>query len=597
MRRSKAGSSCRAPYCMATFALLLSLVVVALALASVSAFASWPSAGLPIATGPADQRLPVGLTAPGGDAQIFWVEVGSPYAAVTQRITIEGTTASGWPAGGRGVVESPGAVSSPEVTNDGAGGYLLAWYDYRATGPKGIYAVRVDAQAALVPNWNPSGTPVCTTFDAQGGGPLNDLVRVCSDGSGGAYVAWTDSRNTPPMSTIVYDVFAQHLLDDGTRDPAWPSDGLALTGGSGYKYPQALIADGAGGFWLVTENPLATDQLRVTQHQSDGSVSATWISPHYAAQYVPRAAADGSGGVLLVWDDCLDCLAGTNAISAIRLVSGAQPAFGWPVGGRRVVTSARNLSVPTITAAGGGAAVVAWLEDLGNQDGYQARRIESNGALAAGWPAGGRTFATNDILFGWPLIVPDGAGGAMFAFRRNLPNLFGSRVTAAGTVPPAIPDTGVPLCSLSGDQFLESLVSDGMNGAYVLWDDRRDEPTNHSDIYAMRFTREGTVGSTTGVDPPSSPGGLALSRPSPNPTSGSVVFQLSLPVAARARVEVHDLSGRLVITLWDAVAPAGVLPLEWDGRDRDGRILSAGIYLLRARVGDEEASQRIALVK
>ena len=171
-------------------------------------------------------------------------------------------------------------------------------------------------------------------------------------------------------------------------------------------------------------------------------------------------------------------------------------------------------------------------------------------------------------------------------------------MTATGVVPAAFPDTGLSLCSLSGDQFIVSLVSDGLNGAYVMWEDRRDEPTSHSDVYAMRFTREGGVGSDTSVTPPAPPPSrIALGRPAPNPTSGSCTFQLSLPARARVRVDVLDLSGRVVSTLLDEAESPGTIPLRWTGRDRDRKSVASGIYLVRARAGNDEVVRRIALIQ
>src|SRR5262249_5582465 len=177
---------------------------------------------------------------------------------------------------------------------------------------------------------------------------------------------------------------------------------------------------------------------------------------------------DGAGGIFVTWHDCRDCpTVQADAVYVMRLGPGAQPRPGWPAGGIRVAASSRDDRNPVVTATANGAVVVAWLETGGSTDDeVVAKRGDADGSTPLGWPAGGRGFATSsDILDGWPLIVPDGAGGAMFAFRRNWPNLFGSRVTSAGAVPAAFPHTGLSLCSLSNDQFMQSLVSDGLNGA------------------------------------------------------------------------------------------------------------------------------------
>jgi len=570
-------------------------MVVSAMIAAVPARAAWPPSGLPLATGPTNQSQPVGLTGPLGELHAFWVDLGpASFVLRSQHVTLAGAPAPGWPAEGRGIVTPPAAIAAPILTADVSGGAIVAWYDYRSSGgPRGIYAIRVDAEAAVLPGWNSSGTRVCTSTNAQGLGPLNDLVAACSDGAGGAFVAWTDARNTPPASTLIYDVFAQHVLSDGSLDPAWPAAGLGLTTGSGYKYPHGLIDDDAGGFWLVTEQSGATSRIAATHHDSDGTELGRWTSPSFASR--ATAISDGAGGIFMAWRDCRDCFGGSDAIYALRLGGNAVPGFGWPSDGLAIGNSPGGDDLPVIVATGDGAAMIAWLVPGSPLDAYVARRVEADGSFAASWQPGGQTFAiSTDILSGWPLITPDGDSGAMFALRRNMPNLFGSRVTAAAEVPAAFPDTGLSLCTLSGGQFPEALVSDGRGGAFLMWDDRRDFGTSLSDVYLTRFTRDGEVGPTTGVEPPPPPTrGLAMSAPRPNPASSATTFTLTLPAASRARVEVIDLTGRRVAVLHDGDLEAGGHELHWDGRDRGRHRVPPGVYLLRASAGGASVVRRL----
>jgi hypothetical protein len=562
-------------------------LAIALVVAAAPAQAAWPPSGLPVATGAADQTLPIGLTGPNGQLQAFWVDVGSPtHSLDSQHLTIQGTVAPGWPAGGRGVVTIAAGISSPKVTPDGSGGAILAWHDYRS-GAHGTYAIRVDSEAAVMPGWNPAGTAICSET-----GSFDDLVAVCGDGAGGAFVAWTDARNTPPMGTLVYDVFAQHVLPNGSLDPNWPVTGRGLTSGPGFKYPHVLVADGSGGFWLETENSNATSQIAITHHGADGIETSRWTSPSFASS--GTGVSDGAGGIFLTWKDCRDCATGSNAIYAIRLAPGGAPAAGWPVGGAAIAISTDTVDFPVIIRTEDGAAMIAWLRTGVAPDAYIARRIEANGSFASAWLAGSRTFAVSSgILSGWPLIAPDGAGGAMFAFRRNTPNLFGSRVDAFAQVPPAFPDTGLSLCSLSGNQFPVSLVSDGLNGAYLLWQDLRDYSNSQFDVYATRFTRDGIVGATTEV--PGTPllPGLALSAPRPNPASGSSSFELTLPAAGHVLVEVLDVAGRQLVVLHDGALDAGPHAFRWDGFDESRRRMPPGVYLVSARTTNAIVGRRI----
>src|SRR5262249_35610887 len=156
------------------------------------------------------------------------------------------------------------------------------------------------------------------------------------------------------------------------------------------------------------------------------------------------AVSDGAGGVFFTWQDCSAC-PGAAAIRVIRLGSAALPLPGWGAQGVAAVQSTDNIELPSIIASENGGGIVAWLTDRpGLNDWFSAQRFEGDGAVPAGWPANGRVYAVGtDGLFGWPLLATDGAGGALFAFRQNTPNLYGSAIRVDGVVPPAFPDTGL----------------------------------------------------------------------------------------------------------------------------------------------------------
>jgi flagellar hook assembly protein FlgD len=58
---------------------------------------------------------------------------------------------------------------------------------------------------------------------------------------------------------------------------------------------------------------------------------------------------------------------------------------------------------------------------------------------------------------------------------------------------------------------------------------------------------------------------------------------------------VHDVRGRLVARLTRKRLDGGSTVLSWDGRDRDGRAVPAGIYLVRATT-QAEAGEAVARV-
>lgn len=78
---------------------------------------------------------------------------------------------------------------------------------------------------------------------------------------------------------------------------------------------------------------------------------------------------------------------------------------------------------------------------------------------------------------------------------------------------------------------------------------------------------------------------LVGARVAPNPTRGPAAIEVFLAGVATAapvpaRVRIVDLQGRLVREIHDGALPRGVQRLDWDGRDRSGRAVAAGVYLV-----------------
>ncbi len=123
----------------------------------------------------------------------------------------------------------------------------------------------------------------------------------------------------------------------------------------------------------------------------------------------------------------------------------------------------------------------------------------------------------------------------------------------------------------------------------------------HNSRYRLNEIRaciDSLITMTAGVDDAPLARGLALSA-SPNPFRGDATIALANPgsAGARAVVTVHDLQGREIATLLDGTAATGTTHLRWDGRGRAGAPMPAGIYLVRARIGDATLSRRLVRVQ
>jgi glucose/arabinose dehydrogenase len=96
--------------------------------------------------------------------------------------------------------------------------------------------------------------------------------------------------------------------------------------------------------------------------------------------------------------------------------------------------------------------------------------------------------------------------------------------------------------------------------------------------------------------PSESRANLSLSsRPNPFSDAVEITFRASTP--SYVRLELFDLSGRLVRRLLDASVPAGPQRARWDGLDRSGRRAPPGVYIARLESAAGVESRRLLRVR
>ena len=71
----------------------------------------------------------------------------------------------------------------------------------------------------------------------------------------------------------------------------------------------------------------------------------------------------------------------------------------------------------------------------------------------------------------------------------------------------------------------------------------------------------------------------------------------ALPAAARVRLRVFDVRGRMIRTLVDGLRPAGTNQATWDGRDNTGRRVASGTYYARLIADGQVSVRTLVLVK
>jgi hypothetical protein len=233
--------------------------------------------------------------------------------------------------------------------------------------------------------------------------------------------------------------------------------------------------------------------------------SAQWIPngfpvcdlPLCGGEY-PLVCSDGAGGAFVVWVDYSHYATNYGDVAIQHLTASGSIASGWPVGGI-IVSNAPELQAATgIVPDGEGGALFAWTDyrrggPYNSVDIYAAR-ITDSGTLATGWTANGVPVCTAPRYQDFAQVVSDGEGGAIIAWEDERGGV-GVRTFFAQhlTAAGAIAPGWIQdglPFCTSGCLELPHLAPDGAGGAIVAWADLRE---GDADVYSQRLTRDGTL--------------------------------------------------------------------------------------------------------
>jgi len=93
------------------------------------------------------------------------------------------------------------------------------------------------------------------------------------------------------------------------------------------------------------------------------------------------------------------------------------------------------------------------------------------------------------------------------------------------------------------------------------------------------------------------PASFALHQNYPNPFNPSTTLRFDLPVATDIHIVVYDLLGQEVVRLVEQRMEAGYHQLVWNGRDRRGRELPTGMYIVLMMTPEYRKSVKLVLLK
>ncbi len=267
-------------------------------------------------------------------------------------------------------------------------------------------------------------------------------------------------------------------------------------------------------FWLL----LGSATNLFSQWNSNKSIN-TAVATATKSQQNNHSVPDKKNGVIIGWDDNRNNLTNSTDIYAQRLNSDG--ITKWVANGVAVCTNTNTQRSLAIVEDGNGGAILTWEDSrAGNYDIY-AQKIDSNGVPQ--WTIDGVMITNGLTTQKNPKIINDNAGGAIIVWEDSLNfyfDVYAQRINSAGTILWAA--NGVPICTAVNTQNNAKIDIDGLGGAVITWQDKRNGID--TDIYAQRIDATGTtLWAANGVVVCSAPNTQNNPRIEPDGSNGAII--------------------------------------------------------------------------
>jgi hypothetical protein len=563
----------------------------------------WGEDGVTVASGNTKQHtlVPDGL----GGAIVAW----SHFKMAKNTVYMQHLSPGGallWGSKGMIICGEPGDQEYPRITRCAPGLFITAWEDGRGADTD-IYVQMLDGGGNIL--WRIEGIPICP------GTGNEKLVGIVPDGAGGAIIAWQYSGGSD------VDIYAQRIDREGSLQ--WPGGGLALCSEPGDQVQAVIASDGSGGAIVAWQDTRGSDiDLYAQRVDPDGNTIWTdggaIICSASRDQIRPGIVPDNEGGAIIAWCD----YRGADAdIFIQRMNAVGDPS--WQPNGAALCSLPGNQLLPKISPDHNGGAIVTWQDQRETDWNIYAQRMTKGGGIR--WDDEGLLICNAPYEQLAPAIASDGTGGAFMPWedtRDGEIDIYAQRIDAEGRIVKDILTRYsahlegrniVVKWTMSSERrnphffvfrapsiygpFRAQLVeikSKGTSFSFV------DETCREGQGYTYRVellsgNYRKLLFETPVVMVPSKE--RVKSSNSPNPFNPSTTISYTLPGEARVRLEVYDVAGRRIANLVDAVQGPGDHSVLWDGKDSNGVPVTSGIYFYRITAGDLKISRKMILVR
>lgn len=316
-------------------------------------------------------------------------------------------------------------------------------------------------------------------------------ISISSDTKGGAILVWEDRRNSSVSGE--FDVYAQRINSAGYTK--WLANGIAVCTDTNVQNSISSVEDGSGGV-IITWDDYRNGNADIYAQKIDSNGVIQWAANGIPVCNKPfsqkgtKLISDGLGGAIIVWQDSIGGLLDIYA----QRINNSGIAI-WASGGVPICNSPGKQIRPRIQPDKAGGAFIVW-QDRRNGLDYDiyAQRMNSLGNPV--WATNGIAVCTANYTQSYPKLRTDGAGGIIVVWqdkRTNIDNdIYAQRISATGAA--KWQTNGVPVCSAFDNQEEADMTNENVtNGVIVTWTDHRSLISHNSDIFIQKIDTLGVA--------------------------------------------------------------------------------------------------------
>ena len=476
-----------------------------------------------------------------------------------------------------------GGQQDPAAVSDGNNGAIITWEDKRFANhsiPQ-IYAQRIDSQGNIM--WDSSGVQIFPQEYKDQNDP-----KICSDGSGGAFIAWHGYNDSSWIK-----VFVAHI--DGSGNVTNVNE---VTEPDAEETIFGIHADGSGGAVLYWQGGSFLTDYDVFAARVDGNCDIIWEVPLcsiadwqdeivgdvYNDQYLTAAWSDRRSGEYDLYAQKVDLATGDIL---------------WDTDGVLVNDQIGDQVPSDIGILSTGETFIVWQDTRNGLDNdVYMQKISTDGTLMfleEGLPVA--VINGNDQAYPKMIINDNDHVQIVWEDARSViyTDIYGSHFNSSGELETGWIENGDAICDFFNRQIRPEIIEDYHNGALATWPDARSSgKIEIRNLYAQRWNVLDTAVEPQGESQPTT---ARLQQNYPNPFNAETIIKFSIKNSGKVKLQVFNSLGQEVATLADNFMSAGSHVVAWNGANSAGDVVSSGFYFYRLEVDNEMKVMKMIMLK